>query len=162
MHKVFLGVGGNLGNRRLNFQKVHSLIEKELGPIVRKSSIYETSPWGFRTDKHFWNEVLLVETDLLPENLLERIRQIERSFGRRRKAGQYSSRTMDIDILYFDDVSMDIPRLTIPHKLIQERLFVLVPLDEIAPRFRHPLLDRTNRQLRRNCKDPSTIKKVEG
>ncbi len=162
MHQVFLGVGGNLGDKRVNFQKVHSIIEKEMGPIVRKSSIYETSPWGFRTARYFWNEVLLVETDLLPENLLERIHQIEGSFGRRRKAGPYSSRAMDIDILYFDDVSMDTPRLTIPHKLIQERLFVLVPLDEIAPRFRHPILDRTNRQLLRHCNDHSAIKKVEG
>jgi len=161
MSKVFLGIGGNIGNKEIIFNKVYLFIENNLGRIITKSSMYESPPWGFHAEENFWNQVLLIETTLSPEKLLQKIHIIEKAFGRKRKKKHYNSREMDIDILYYDDIFMETEKLIIPHPLIQQRLFVLVPLTEIAPDFKHPLLRLTNQQMLENCKDESVIKKVE-
>jgi 2-amino-4-hydroxy-6-hydroxymethyldihydropteridine diphosphokinase len=160
MHRVFMGIGGNLGDKRLNFKKVHLLIEKELGRIVQKSSVYETSPWGFPAKKNFWNQVVQVETLLEPEELLAGIKQIEDSFGRKRQPGYYLSREMDIDVIYFDDRIIKTEDLIIPHPLLAKRLFVLIPLAEIASEFQHPVLKQSNKQLLESCNDTSKITKI--
>ncbi|MCA1758159.1 MAG: 2-amino-4-hydroxy-6-hydroxymethyldihydropteridine diphosphokinase [Bacteroidales bacterium] len=161
MHHVFLGIGGNLGNKHNNLIKVLLLIENELGAIRKKSSVYETPPWGFQAEENFWNMVVEIETGLNPEELLQQIKSIEQEFGRKRRTVNYTSREMDIDILYFDDLVSENERLKIPHPHIQKRLFVLVPLAEIAPEKSHPVLQKTNRQLLENCVDKSEIKKIE-
>ncbi|HDR51774.1 MAG TPA: 2-amino-4-hydroxy-6-hydroxymethyldihydropteridine diphosphokinase [Mariniphaga anaerophila] len=161
MYQVFLGIGGNIGNKRMNFEKVHFLVEKELGKILRASSVYETAPWGFSADENFWNQVLLIETELRSEELLARINRIEKEFGRKREPGKWTSREMDIDILYYEDLVVETKKLAIPHPYLSKRMFVLVPLAEIAPEFRHPVLKKTNRQLLEDCTDKSEIKKVE-
>src|SRR6056297_1930112 len=107
MHRVYLSIGGNLGNKRKNFKNVYSLIGERLGTIMERSSLFETSPWGFESDDNFWNQVLLVETPLGPEVLLAGIRETEGFFHRQREPGRYLSREMDIDMLYFDDIVMD-------------------------------------------------------
>ena len=160
MYKVFLGIGGNIGNKQLNFIKVAHLIKDRLGEIIKTSSIYETPPWGFVSEDHFWNKVLLIETKLEPEKLLEEIHAIESEFGRNRDFGKYVSREMDIDILYFNDIYAETENLIIPHPRLQNRKFVLVPLTEIAPDFKHPLFRLTNLQLLENCKDESMIIKI--
>jgi 2-amino-4-hydroxy-6-hydroxymethyldihydropteridine diphosphokinase len=160
MHKVFLGIGGNVGNKRLNFEKVYSRIEEGAGTILERSPVYETPPWGFYASENFWNQVLFVETKLKPEDLLAVIRRIESSFKRKREPGRYISREMDIDILYYEDKRIDSEELTIPHPLLHQRLFVLVPLNELAPGFIHPVFRKTNRQLLAECKDESDIKKI--
>ncbi len=162
MHTVYLGIGGNLGNKQNNFDNVYQIIEKELGRILLSSSIYETPPWGFQSDDAFWNSVLLIETSYSPEELLEEIHLIEEKFGRKRGNERYSSREMDIDILYFDDIFIETENMIIPHPRIHQRKFVLVPLNEIAPNFKHPLLRFTTFEMLENCKDESMIKKVEG
>ena len=160
MHKLYLGIGGNLGDKMLNFEKAYSCIGNSVGSIIEKSSVYETPPWGFHAKENFWNQVLMVETKLEPEALPDAIVEIEDRFERKRESGRYISREMDIDILYYDDIIMDNARLKIPHPLMHQRLFVLVPLVEIAPEFLHPLLKKTNRQLLADCKDHSDITKI--
>lgn len=161
MHKVFLGIGGNIGNKQKNFAEVLNWIENSIGTVVKKSSVYETPPWGFNAEENFWNQVVLVETKFTPLELLERIQQIEAHFGRERKTKQYISREMDIDILYFDDDFLEVENLVIPHPRIHQRKFVLVPLVEIAPGLKHPLLRLTSIQMLENCRDGSLIKKVD-
>ena len=160
MYKVFLGIGGNIGNKQLNFIKVAHLIKTRLGEIIKASSIYETPPWGFISEDHFWNQVLITETEMQPETILKEIHEIETEFGRKRTIGKYTSRKMDIDILYFDDIYLETENLIIPHPKLQNRRFVLVPLVEIAPDFKHPLFRLTNLQLLENCKDESVIIKI--
>jgi 2-amino-4-hydroxy-6-hydroxymethyldihydropteridine diphosphokinase len=161
MSKVFLGIGGNIGNKQANFNKVYNLIERKLGQISAKSSVYESPPWGFHAENNFWNQILIIKTGLTPEELLSKIYEIESSFGRKRKSKHYASREMDIDILYYDDIFMETETLVIPHPHMHQRLFVLVPLVEIAPDFKHPILRFTSLQMLENCKDKSVIKKVE-
>ena len=161
MHKVFLGIGGNIGNKRLNFENVLNLIEKELGKINQSSSIYETPPWGFHSENTFWNQVLIIETKLEALELLWRIHKIEEEFERKRGKERYSSRQMDIDILYFNDDYFETKTLIIPHPKIHERKFVLVPLCEIAPDLKHPLLRLTSIEMLEACRDDSIIKKVK-
>ena len=161
MHQVFLGIGGNTGNKHDNFDKVYTFIKNELGDIIKQSSVYETPPWGFESEENFWNQILMIETVFSPEKLLKNIAEIENWFGRERVSGKYSSREMDIDILYFDELILKTETLTIPHPQIANRVFVLVPLAEIAPEYVHPQLQMTSLKMLKNCSDSSVIKKVE-
>ena len=161
MHKVFLAIGGNIGNKALNFQKVHILIAEKIGTISLHSSIYETSAWGFESADYFWNKVLEVRSSLSATEILEKIREIDLIFGRKRSESGYQSREMDIDILYFDDKIIQTENLTIPHPLLHKRLFVLVPLAEIASDFVHPVLKLSSLEMLKICDDKSVIKKLE-
>ncbi len=161
MHQLFLGTGGNQGNKQANFDKVYTHIQNELGTILKCSQVYETAPWGFESDDLFWNQVLLVETLLSPLETLERIAKIEAFFGRKRTGERYTSREMDIDILYFDDEIINAENLTIPHQQIAKRLFVLIPLAEIAPEFVHPNLKLTSVEMLAVCEDNSEVRKVK-
>ncbi len=161
MHKVFLGIGGNIGNKRQNFEKVFQLLENRIGKVTDSSAIYESPPWGFQSENIFWNQVLIIETKLEAEEILWKILEIEDLFDRKREKERYSSREIDIDILYFNDQFMETKSLIIPHPKIQHRKFVLVPLNEIAPNLKHPLFRLTNLELLENCRDESVIKKIE-
>lgn len=160
MYKVFLGIGGNIGNKQQNFQKVLIRVSIRIGNILKKSSIYETPPWGFHSENNFWNQVILVKTELTAEQLLPAIHKIENEFGRVRSKNQYSNREMDIDILFFENEIIENETLIVPHPRIHLRKFVLIPLVEIEPDFKHPLLRLTNLQLLENCKDQSLVKKI--
>jgi 2-amino-4-hydroxy-6-hydroxymethyldihydropteridine diphosphokinase len=160
MHQVFLSIGGNLGNKRANFDKVYTHIQNELGCIVLRSSVYETAPWGFDSEDPFWNQILVIETHLNPSEIIERIAKIDAVFGRKRISEGYSSREMDVDILYYDSEIINAENLTIPHPMLYKRLFVLVPLAEIAPDFVHPVLKLTSIEMLNNCQDNSEIRKL--
>jgi len=160
MHKVFLGIGGNIGNKQETFKKVYLLIEIRLGKINLVSSIYETPSWGFQSKENFWNQVIQIETKKTPEELLSTIYEIEGNFEKKRGNERYTSREMDVDILYFDDLFLETENLIIPHPRIHQRKFVLVPLTEIAPDLKHPLLRLTSIKMLENCRDESVIKKV--
>lgn len=127
MHQVFLSVGGNIGNKLQNLQKVRLYIKSRIGEIDGESSVYETPPWGFLADDDFWNQVLQVKTNLDPEELLSEIHAIEKLFNRKRDAGYYMSREMDIDILYFDDLILSTDKLIIPHPQLSRGYLCLFP-----------------------------------
>jgi 2-amino-4-hydroxy-6-hydroxymethyldihydropteridine diphosphokinase len=160
MHKVYLGIGGNIGNKQINFKEVYQIIENELGTINKTSSIYETPPWGFQSNDPFWNSVIEISTLYSADEILSKIYIAENNFRRKRKKERYSSREMDIDILYFDDVFMETVNLIIPHPRLHQRKFVLVPLAEIAPDLKHSLLRLTSIEMLENCMDESVIKKI--
>lgn len=157
MKIVFLGIGSNLGNREANMNQAVAAIEQSVGKVLRTSSFYETEPWGFESDDAFLNMVIMVETKLSAAELLGEILNIESSLGRIRNNDRYSSRIIDIDILLYDDVITDEPDLKIPHPLMQERKFVLIPLCEIASEKIHPVLKKTFRELLDVCEDRSNV-----
>lgn len=133
MHKVYLGLGSNLGNRKENLAYAIRLIGERVGKVLRVSSFIETEPWGFESENTFVNAVILCETDLTPRQLLGATQKIEREMGRQKKStdGGYSDRCIDIDILLYDDLRVDEPDLQIPHPLMLKRDFVMIPLREI-------------------------------
>ena len=141
--KVFLGIGTNLGDRESNLKKAIALIKENIGPVIKSSSVYETEPWGFQSNDYFLNMVLEVKTDLKPSGLLGRVLMIEASMGRLRNAEGYTSRLIDIDILFYGKRKFSGKALLIPHPKLHERKFVLIPLCEIAPEFIHPVLGKT-------------------
>lgn len=135
--KVYLGLGSNLGERKEQLCRAIALIGERVGEVIRQSSFIETEPWGFESENKFLNAVILCETTLSPRQLLRTTQQIERDMGRKKKANgkslnrKYTDRPIDIDILLYDDLTVDEPDLKIPHPLMHERDFVMVPLREI-------------------------------
>ena len=158
MKKVFLGLGSNLGNREAILSEAIKMIGESLGKIISSSSIYETEPWGFKSDYKFLNMVLSIETELSPSGLIGRILMIESQLGRIRCESQNSSRKIDIDILLYDNGIIEEHTLKIPHPRMHERKFVLVPLCEIAPEIMHPVLKKTMAELLKACKDKCKVK----
>ena len=132
-HQVYLGLGSNLGDKVWNLSEAIRLIAERVGQVVRQSSFIETEPWGFQSDNSFLNAVILCETDKTPREVLLLTQQIERDMGRRQKSVSvgYIDRTIDIDILLYDDLTVDEPDLKIPHPLMHQRDFVMRPLEEI-------------------------------
>jgi 2-amino-4-hydroxy-6-hydroxymethyldihydropteridine diphosphokinase len=132
-HQVYLGLGSNLGDCRKNLELAIRLIDDRVGHVVRQSSFIETEPWGFESRNRFVNAVVRCETTKTPREVLVLTQQIERDLGRKKKSvkGQYADRTIDIDILLYDDLTVNEPDLTIPHPLMHERDFVMIPLREI-------------------------------
>ena len=151
MARVVLLTGGNLGPVAENLEAASRAVAQEVGPIVGRSSVRESEAWGFEAKERFLNQVLVVDTELEPQEVLGRCQHIEQRFGRVRHPGQgYASRTMDIDILFYDRRIIDTPELRIPHPLIGERDFVLAPLEEVMGDFIHPVSGRTISQMRRS------------
>jgi len=159
MKIVFLGIGTNLGDRERNLEQAVAKIEEFIGRILISSSTYETEPWGFKANDEFLNLVVKVETELTPSGLLGRILMVESLLGRVRGHKRYSSRMIDIDILFYEDMIIDEESLKIPHPLLHERKFVLVPLCEIATELIHPVLKKSVADLLEICKDKSEVKK---
>lgn len=149
MARLFLGLGSNLGNKQANLQQAIQLIEKSVGHVLVQSAFYTTKAWGFASDNEFLNDCIAVETPLDAHECLQKTQAIERQLGRTHKSqnGEYQDRLIDIDILFYDQMVLSEPDLCIPHPLLQKREFVLRPLAEIAPDFRHPQLHKTCREL---------------
>ena len=141
MHVIYLSLGSNIGDRRRLMERAIEEIEKQIGPVVRQSAFYETEPWGFESPNLFLNAAVCVETALTPRQLLQVTQHIERELGRRKIVNcklsnrKYVDRPIDIDILLYDDLTVDEPDLKIPHPLMYERDFVMKPLKEI---MEHP------------------------
>ena len=151
LHQVYLGLGSNLGDKEENLRKAITLINEQIGTVVRQSAFFYSEPWGFESENQFVNAAILVETTLTPHQLLKATQRIERQLGKttahaterpsdinHQPSALYHDRPIDIDILIFDDLHIDEPQLKIPHPLMQMRDFVLIPLREIGFTYADP------------------------
>ena len=157
LHKAYLLLGSNRGNRPEMLKQAAGLIEKQVGKRTASSSVYETAPWGFFDKTFFLNQVLCVETLLSPYDLLDALLRIETVIGRIRHGKNYISRIIDIDILFFGNHIINQEHLTIPHPRLHERKFTLLPLAEIAAGFIHPVFRLTVGDLVLRCTDSSEV-----
>jgi 2-amino-4-hydroxy-6-hydroxymethyldihydropteridine diphosphokinase len=157
-HRVFIGVGSNLGDRRANCREARDRIrELPQTRLVKESSVYESEPHG-NAKTWFANSVLEVETELDPPELLKRLKNLETAMGRKRVRGKrWGSRIIDLDILLFDKELVDKRNLKIPHPEIPNRRFVLLPLSELAPQLIHPTLNASISELLTTTPDTKRI-----
>ncbi|MEM6864127.1 MAG: 2-amino-4-hydroxy-6-hydroxymethyldihydropteridine diphosphokinase [Bacteroidota bacterium] len=159
-HKAYLSLGSNLGNRHQTLQKAIFELASRVGTVSRVSTMYENPAEDFEGGD-FLNACILIHTNLKPLELLESLLSIERHFGRERKKGQgYQSRTLDIDLLLYDNEIIETEKLMVPHPKMLERAFVLKPLADIAPQYYHPLANQDIRNLLQQIKKRSELKKI--
>ncbi|MFT2010653.1 2-amino-4-hydroxy-6-hydroxymethyldihydropteridine diphosphokinase [Pontibacter sp. 13R65] len=156
MSSLYLLLGGNLGNRETFLQQARERLAAAVGSITACSKLYETAAWGKTDQPAFLNQVLALQTNLLPEQVLHRIQGIELDLGRER-IEHWGARVIDIDILFYNDLVLQTQRLTIPHPQLQNRRFTLMPLAEIAPNLVHPVLQQTIAKLLVICDDPLKV-----
>lgn len=153
---VYLGLGSNLGDRLGNLRRALTMLA-EVASIEIVSSVYETLPWGMQEQPLFLNAVCRVRTFLSPEHLLEELHRIEKALGRQR-GERWGPRPVDLDILFYDELVLDTPELIVPHPLLHERAFVLVPLAEVAPRLYHPRMGKTVAELLQAAPDRTGVR----
>jgi 2-amino-4-hydroxy-6-hydroxymethyldihydropteridine diphosphokinase len=156
--QAYLLIGGNIGDRQKYLRDATLMINTVVGEVTRTSSIYETAAWGLEDQSFFLNQVLEVKTSLEPADLLSAILNIEEQMGRKRSI-KFGPRTIDIDILFYNQKVVKSEKLTIPHPEIQNRKFALVPMNEIAPGLIHPVMNKTISELLGACTDPLDVNK---
>jgi 2-amino-4-hydroxy-6-hydroxymethyldihydropteridine diphosphokinase len=158
MNKIYLLLGSNIGNSKAALSESILQIEKTIGSVKRQSSLYSTTAWGNIKQPDFLNQVIVVETKLFATQTLQAILNIEKKMGRVRTV-KNAPRIIDIDILFFNKEIIADPALIVPHPQIQNRRFVLVPLNQLAPNLKHPALKQTVHQLLMHCPDKLNVKK---
>ena len=156
---VLLLLGSNLGDRMEMLDNAMKRIVS-FGDILSVSSVYETEPWGFATEGKFYNLAVEIVTSYSPRDILGEIKHIEEQQGRTRTSGNYQSRKIDIDIMFYNSEIISDDHLTIPHPLMQERRFALVPLAEIAGDWYHPVLNKRISEILKECKDSSEVARI--
>jgi len=144
-HQIYLALGTNVGDRLVNLESVRTGLPPSVC-LLSASPIYETPPWGYLQQPPFLNQVLEAETDLAPLDLLDYVKGIEVQLGRT-QTFRNGPRLIDVDILFYDDLTLKESGLTIPHSRLHERAFVLLPLFDIAPDLRHPIIGKTVREM---------------
>lgn len=162
MAKALLILGSNLGERKKNLQDAHVLLEQLAGDILKASLIYETEPWGCNHAGFFLNQVVELNTPQSPSVLLSTIQRIELMLGRVRGDERYAPRTMDIDILFYEDRVIKSSELIIPHPEMHKRRFVLEPMAEVSPYLEHPVLKKSMLTLLRECIDQKKVTQFLG
>jgi 2-amino-4-hydroxy-6-hydroxymethyldihydropteridine diphosphokinase len=158
MNKTYLLLGSNMGNSQKQLSKATGLIEKQIGSVVRRSGLYQTAAWGNTNQPDFMNQVIIVQTKLTALETMQTILHIEKKMGRLRTV-KNAPRIIDIDILFFNKEVIELKELTVPHPQLQNRRFVLVPLNELSPNFKHPALHKTIHRLFIHCPDKLNVKK---
>lgn len=161
MNTAYLILGSNVGNKLENLAIAEKHISVMAGKIIKKSSVYITSAWGNTDQPDFLNQALCIETPYTAPDLLASLLSIEQLLGRVRDAQKWMQRTMDIDILFYNNDIISTRDLEIPHPFIQERKFVLIPLSEIASGLTHPVLKKNIEQLLSGCEDNLKITLLE-
>ena len=157
MNELYLSLGSNIEDRKNHLDNAIQLIKIQLGNITKKASIYETPAWGFESTP-FLNTCICVSTKLTTKEALINLQTIEKELGRKTKTiTGYEARPIDIDIIYASEGIFNLPNLVVPHPLMQERKFVLVPLLDIAANIIHPLLHKNTRELLKECGDDSDV-----
>ncbi|UKN03394.1 2-amino-4-hydroxy-6-hydroxymethyldihydropteridine diphosphokinase [Paracrocinitomix mangrovi] len=160
--EVYISVGSNQGDSIKIMEQAYDLINERVGEIVLKSSFYETEPWGFDAEQNFINSVIKIKSTTSPEKILEKLLEIERVFGRIRSGKNgYESRPLDLDIVDVKGVVKTTQSLDIPHPRMHERGFVLLPLLEIDPLWKHPVIGKGVKELVSELKDDLSVCKVE-
>lgn len=157
MNFAYLLLGGNIGNVPKTFYKTFKFIRKNIGEIIEISPLYCSEPWGIESDNMFYNQAIIVETELTPRDLLSSILYIETKFGRKRTEGVIESRNIDIDILFYNDVVIQENDLYVPHPRLHLRKFALIPLADLNPGLKHPVFDKTIDQLLESCDDKNAV-----
>ena len=154
MAKVYVGLGTNLGDKEQNLRDAVQKIEERVGKVISLSAFYVTAPWGFTSENSFLNAAACVDTDLSPLAVLQETQAIERELGRTKKSvdGVYSDRLIDIDLLFYEDLVLSVTsptgaELNLPHPLMTERDFVMLPLAELAPELVHPVFGKTMKEI---------------
>lgn len=159
--KVILSIGSNKGNRLENIKKCIELIHNKIAVVISVSKVYETPSWGFESDA-FYNCALLIHTTKTPEKILEEVLSVEKELGRiRNNSNEYQAREIDIDIITFDEKIIKTKTLEIPHPRMQDRLFVLKPVEDLQTDFVHPILKKNISELLLECPDTSGFKTIE-
>ena len=163
MERCFILFGSNMGDKNKIYTQTCLLINNRCGRIVAQSSAYESEPWGFEAKEWFLNRLVIVETELEPEEMMRQLLDIEAELGRVRhpEAEGYTSRTADLDILYYGSRIVLTESLTIPHPRLHRRRFALLPLCELVPEFVHPAFNLTQTELLKRCFDFSEVRKIE-
>ena len=156
MSDIFLSLGTNVGERLLNIEKAIAELRKIIS-VVKISYIYETEPWGYIEQDRFLNLCIMGRTDMRPRQLLVAMKEIEEKIGRE-KSFRWGPRLIDIDILFYDDLVIREDRLELPHRSIEERAFVLIPLLDINPDLIHPVLDKSIRELSDKVSDDGIVR----
>lgn len=159
---VFVLVGSNVGDREMLVNQAVMKMADICGKVVAKSPVYESEPWGFEAEQWFLNQVVEIETELPPDDLMLRLLDIERDLGRDRTTPHegYASRPMDLDILYFGSQIIETEYVTAPHPCLHQRRFALLPLCDLNPEMVHPRLKMTNAELLQMCQDNGVVKKM--
>jgi 2-amino-4-hydroxy-6-hydroxymethyldihydropteridine diphosphokinase len=158
MNTAYLLIGGNVGDRAANLQTALKRIAETCGTITSTSSLYETAAWGNTNQPSFYNQAVVVTTPLSPVALMDQLLEIELEMGRIRTQ-KYGPRTIDLDILMIDELVISSEKLTIPHPQMHNRRFALLPMVEVAPTLKHPLLDQSIEDLLQNCPDTLDVQK---
>ena len=159
MFEVYLGIGSNIGDSKMHLKNCVEALNLNIGKVSHVSSVYETKAWGNQNQANFFNQVVQISTDILPFELLKKIKELEIVLGRT-KTEKWGPRVVDIDILLFSNFHFTAANLQIPHAFLQERRFVLVPLLEINPALIHPILMKNVGKLLEECEDSAWIKKL--
>ena len=157
MNIVFLQLGSNLGDRKLLLQDAIVAIEEKVGGVVKKSKVYESVPWRVEGQKDYLNQILKVKTELQADTVLSIILDIEKHLGRLRLE-KWGERLIDIDIIFYNDSIIETAELCVPHKHMHERMFVLIPLHNIAADMVHPKYNKTVEELLKQCTDTQLVK----
>ena len=156
MNTVYIQLGSNIRERESFIAKSMEQIEENVGEIIIASSVFKTTPWGNENQNNFLNSVIKIKTPFDSFKVLKKSQEIEKNLGRER-VEKWGERTIDIDILFYNNKIINTKELIIPHPLIQQRKFVLIPLSEIAPNYTHPILKKSISTLLSECKDNQKV-----